>query len=64
MGHKVYIDKDYYRHHEGIVEIAKVSQLLMAVDSGKASIDAGKSLKEITIEGLLGKFYIRLIRDY
>jgi hypothetical protein len=51
LGHEIRIDKDYYRQHEGIVEIAKVCRVLMAVDSGTTHKYAGKSLSDIQIEG-------------
>ena len=34
MGHELHIHRDFYRPHESTVEIAKVSRILMAVDSG------------------------------
>jgi hypothetical protein len=37
--------------HESTIEIAKVSKLLLAVDSGKAGELIGKSLDEIDIDG-------------
>lgn len=50
LGHEVHIDKDYYKQHEGVVEIAKLSRLLMAVESGRTAQYAGKSLAEINVE--------------
>ena len=34
VGHELHIYRDFYRPHESTVEIAKVSRILMAVDSG------------------------------
>jgi hypothetical protein len=51
LGHSVQIDKNFYRQHEGIVEIAKVGKLLMAVEAGKVANFSGKKLCEITLDG-------------
>jgi len=51
LGHEVQIDKNFYRQHEAVVEIAKVGKLLMAVDAGKISQISGKKLSEITLDG-------------
>jgi hypothetical protein len=51
LGHQIQIDKDYYRQQEGVVEIAKVCRILMAVDSGSTHKYAGKSLAEVEVEG-------------
>ena len=50
MGHDLNIHKDFYRLHDSTIEIAKVSRLLMAIDSGKAARFAGKQLTEISLE--------------
>ena len=52
LGHDIQIDKDFYRQHDGIVEVAKISRILMMVDSDKTAKYAGRSLKEIGIEGV------------
>ena len=51
LGHEIKIDKDYYRNHEAVVEIAKISRLLMSVDCGKTAKYTGKTLDDIGIEG-------------
>jgi len=51
LGHEVHIDRDYYRNHEGVVEISKVCRMLMAVDCGKTATYAGKNLKDLVVEG-------------
>jgi hypothetical protein len=51
LGHQIQIDKDYYRQQEGVVEIAKVCRILMAVDSGSTHKYAGKSLADVEVEG-------------
>jgi hypothetical protein len=51
LGHEVHIDKDYYRTNDAVLEIAKISRLLMVAESGKMAQYAGKSLSDIGIEG-------------
>ena len=50
MGHDLNIHKDFYRIHDSTIEIAKVSRLLMAIDSGSASQFVGKQLTDIFLE--------------
>lgn len=50
MGHDLNIHKDFYRLHDSTIEIAKVSRLLMAIDTGNAAQFVGKQLTEISLE--------------
>ena len=50
MGHDLNIHKDFYRLHDSTIEIAKVSRLLMAIDSGNAAQFVGKQLTDISLE--------------
>jgi hypothetical protein len=52
LGHEINIDKDYYRANDAVLEVAKISRLLMVANSGKMSQYAGKSLADIGIEGI------------
>ena len=52
LGHEVNIHENIYRIHDSVIELAKVSRLLMAVDEGKLSKFCGKSLQEIHTEGM------------
>ncbi|XP_028417721.1 uncharacterized protein LOC114542174 isoform X2 [Dendronephthya gigantea] len=52
LGHDIRTHREYYRLHESTIEIAKISKLLLAVDSGKACSLKGKSLEEITLEDI------------
>ena len=52
MDHKLHIHRDFYCLHEFTVEIAKVSRILMAVDSGEARKYKGKSLNKIALEDI------------
>jgi hypothetical protein len=49
LGHDVRIHREYYRLHESTIELAKVSKLLIAVDSGDTMKWVGKSLSEIDL---------------
>lgn len=51
MGHDVNIHEAVYRLHDSTIEMAKISRLLMAVDSGLTASFAGKRLDEIHLSG-------------
>ncbi len=51
LGHDINVHREFYRLHESTIEIAKVSKLLLAVDSGNAGKWIGKSLSDINIDG-------------
>ena len=53
MGHDVNIHQDVYRLHDSVIELSKVSRLLMAVDDGNVSKFSGLSLSNINMDGLL-----------
>ena len=50
MGHDLNIHKDFYRLHDSTIEIAKVSRLLMAIDTGNAAQFVGKKLTDISLD--------------
>ena len=47
MGHDLTVHRGYYRLESGVLELSKVSRLLMAMDSGKVHNFAGKSMSDI-----------------
>ena len=49
LGHDIQVHREYYRLHESTIELAKVGKILEAVDEGKTSKWAGKSLDEIDL---------------
>jgi len=49
LGHDVSIDRDYYRLQTGVVELAKVSKLLLASESGQIGKYKGMSLDDIDV---------------
>jgi hypothetical protein len=51
LGHDVNIHENVYRMHDSVIELSKVSRLLMAVDAGKTCEFAGKQLKDISLAG-------------
>jgi rhodanese-related sulfurtransferase len=53
LGHEVNIDRDFYRTNDAVLEISKISRLLMVAHSGHMSQYAGKSLSDIGIEGIV-----------
>lgn len=52
LGHDIRVHRDFYRLQSEQVELAKISKLIFAVDSGKAHKFHGKKLDSIQIEGL------------
>ena len=53
LGHDVRIHREFYRLHHSTTELAKVSKLLLAVDSGNLEKIVGKNLGEMSVEGIL-----------
>lgn len=51
MGHDVSILEDVYRLQDSTIELAKISRLMMAVDTGEITQFAGKKLDEILLSG-------------
>lgn len=51
LGHTVQIHKENYRLHDSTIEMAKISKLLIALDSGQVNKIQGKSLEQINLEG-------------
>lgn len=49
LGHDIRVHRQYYRLPEGTLQLAKVSKILMALESGRLGEFAGKSLDEIDI---------------
>lgn len=52
LGHEIRVHREFYRLHESSIELAKVSKLLLAVDSGNIKNMAGKSLADMSVEGI------------
>jgi hypothetical protein len=56
MGHDLNIHESVYRIHDSTIELAKISRLLMAVDSGVVNEFAGKRLDQINLGGKFIRF--------
>lgn len=52
LGHDIRVHRDFYRSHESVIELAKVSRLLLTVEKGQADKFKGKKLEDISINGL------------
>ncbi|KAL6480301.1 hypothetical protein MHYP_G00113340 [Metynnis hypsauchen] len=50
LGHDVRVHRDYYRLPEGTLQLAKISKILMALETGRLGEFSGKNLDEIHID--------------
>lgn len=66
LGHEIHIDKDFYRANDAVLEISKISRLLMVAHTGQMSKYAGKTLAEIGIVGMVYRQfkYCFIIKEY
>ena len=51
MGHDLRTHNRYYRQQEALIELSKISRLLLATDSGSLAKFRGKALSEISLNG-------------
>jgi len=51
MGHELSVHRSFYRLQEDVIELAKVSKLLIAVEEGKAHKYKGVPLDDINLDG-------------
>jgi len=51
MGHQLSVHRKFYRLQDDVIELAKVSKMLLAVEQGRASGLQGKRLDDLTFEG-------------
>ncbi len=51
LAHRLKTHKLFYRQHDPLIEIAKMSKLLMASEAGNIKKYANKSLDDISLEG-------------
>jgi len=52
MGHELSVHRQFYRLQDDVIELAKVSKLLLAVEEGGAHQFAGRSLDDIDLSGM------------
>jgi len=53
LGHEFNVHKNNYVLQEPIIELAKISRLLIAIETGDAAMFVGKKLQDIATEGSL-----------
>ena len=51
LGHEQSVHHKFYRLQHHVVELAKVSRLLLTVEAGKAHVFKGKTMDEIDLNG-------------
>ena len=54
LGHNIEIHREFYRLQENVLEMSKVSKLLMTIESGSVHKVAGKRLSDISLEECFG----------
>ena len=55
LGHDIRVHREFYRLPEHTLQVAKVSKIQMAMESGQITKQAGKTLDEINIDAEEGK---------
>ena len=50
MGHDIRVHRSYYRLPEATVQVAKISKLLLLMESGKPGLGKGQTLNDISLE--------------
>ena len=53
MGHELAVHRRFYRLQDDVIELAKISKLLLAVEKGRAHQFSGMSLDDIDIDGMI-----------
>jgi len=53
LAHDIKTHKQFYRHQDATLELAKVSRLFLAAEAGKLGDYSGKKLEDIDIEGII-----------
>ena len=49
LGHNIRVHSEYYRQAEGVVQVAKISRILLAMEPGQLHQFQGKGLDEIEV---------------
>jgi len=50
LGHNIRVHRQFYRHPEGTLQLAKISKVVMALDQGRLAEFKGKTLDDINID--------------
>jgi len=56
MGHDIRVHRQFYRLPNDVIQTARVVRVLMAMENGTIGEFRGKSLEEIDVSDVLGKF--------
>lgn len=59
MGHELAVHRNFYRLQEDVIELAKVSKLLLAVEEGKA----GLNIDDIVLEGQCNILLLQIFKE-
>lgn len=59
LGHKISTHMQFYRQHEGVIEIAKIGKLLLATEDGKVGKFGKQGLDGIQAEGKTELYIIK-----
>lgn len=51
MGHELAVHRKFYRLQDDVIELAKISKLLLAVENGQAHHFKGMSLDDLDLKG-------------
>lgn len=52
MGHELAVHQKFYRLQDDVIELAKISKLLLAVENAKAAQYSGMSLDDLDPNGI------------
>ena len=63
MGHELAVHRKFYRLQDDIIELAKISKLLIAVENGKAAQYSGISLDDLDLDGICLFLYYPANKD-
>ena len=51
MGHELHVHRSFYGLQEDVIELAKISKLLLAVERGEAHKFQGQDMDDISLDG-------------
>ena len=61
LGHSLDVHKKFYRLQEHTLEMAKVGNLLVAIDNSVAGEFAGKTLRDKTLDGKKNSYLLMFV---
>lgn len=57
LGHDIRVHREFYRLPEHTLQVAKISKILIAMETGQMAKQAGRSLDEISVNANEGKWF-------